>query len=110
MSEPSDLPPVRRLIRYRQLASDARREAERAPGAVRQSYLSIAEQRDRLAAELSEQADPGRAQLYRRRAAELLNFAEQTKDPVQRRIRLAMAAMYHRLADELEAGDDPKDS
>jgi hypothetical protein len=52
MTELSDLPPAKRLQRYRQLASDARHEADRAKGAVRQSYLLIAEQWDRLAAEL----------------------------------------------------------
>jgi hypothetical protein len=58
MTELSDLPPGKRLIRYRQLASDARHEADRAKGSVRQSYLLIAEQWDRLAAELAKEAGP----------------------------------------------------
>jgi hypothetical protein len=52
--------------------------------------------------------DPERAKLYRLRAVELLNFAEQTKDPMQRRIMTAIAAMYHRLANQLE-NDEPKE-
>jgi hypothetical protein len=49
--------------------------------------------------------DLERAKLYRQRAAELLNSAEHTKDPIQHRMMLAIAAMYHRLAGEFERDD-----
>jgi hypothetical protein len=49
MTDYSDLPPVEQAKRYRQLAEDALREAEHADGSVRQSYLLIAEQWNRLA-------------------------------------------------------------
>jgi hypothetical protein len=56
MTDPSDLPPAKRLLRYRQLADDARREADRSKGTVKQSYLLIAEQWERLAAELAKES------------------------------------------------------
>jgi len=52
VSEFSDLPPQERMQRYLDLAADARREAARAPGAARQSYLLFAEQWEKLAATL----------------------------------------------------------
>ena len=45
----SELPLSERAKRYRQLAEDALREAEQADESVRQSYLLIAEQWNRLA-------------------------------------------------------------
>jgi hypothetical protein len=57
MTELSDLPPEKRLKRIRQWASDARREADRAKGSIRESYLLIAEQWDRLATELAKEAE-----------------------------------------------------
>jgi len=44
MTSFSELPPVERAKRYRQLAEDARREAESAKGTMRESYLTIARQ------------------------------------------------------------------
>jgi hypothetical protein len=41
------------------LADDARREADRSKGTVKQSYLLIAEQWERLAAELKTQIESG---------------------------------------------------
>jgi hypothetical protein len=49
MTDFSDLPASEQEKRYHQLAEDALREADRAGGAVRQSYLLIAEQWNRLA-------------------------------------------------------------
>jgi hypothetical protein len=49
MADFSELPAGERAKRYRQLAEDALREAEQAEGSVRQSYLLIAEQWNRLA-------------------------------------------------------------
>jgi hypothetical protein len=49
--------------------------------------------------------DPERAKLYRQRAAEILNWAEQAQSQEQRRMLLAIAAMYHRLAKQLEDGE-----
>jgi hypothetical protein len=43
-----------------------------------------------------------RAKRYRQRAAEMLKWANLTGDAEQRRLLLAIAAMYHRLAEELE--------
>jgi hypothetical protein len=60
MSDFSELPAGERAKRYRQLAEDALREAEQAEGAVRQSYLLIAEQWTRLA-----QVDGGHSDLSR---------------------------------------------
>jgi hypothetical protein len=45
----SDLPPAERAKHFHRLAQDAVREAEKATGAVRESYLIIAEQFRRLA-------------------------------------------------------------
>ncbi len=54
MSPPefSDLPPLARAKRYRLLAQDARREADKATGALRESYVLSAERWDKLAADL----------------------------------------------------------
>ena len=49
MADFSDLPASEQAKRYHQLAEDALREADAAAGAVRQSYLLIAEQWNRLA-------------------------------------------------------------
>jgi thymidylate kinase len=49
MNDFSELPASERARRYRQLAEDALREAEQADGSVRESYLLIAEQWNRLA-------------------------------------------------------------
>ncbi len=49
MTDFSELPPSERAKRYRQLAEDALREAEQADDSVRESYLLIAEQWNRLA-------------------------------------------------------------
>jgi hypothetical protein len=46
---PSDRNPSERLARYRAMADSARREAARANGDARDSYLFIADQWDRLA-------------------------------------------------------------
>lgn len=54
---PSDKKPSERLARYRAMADSARREAARANGDARESYLFIAEQWDRLA-ELAEDSSP----------------------------------------------------
>ena len=49
MSDASNLPPAERAKHYHRLAQDAAREAEKATGAVRESYLIIAEQFRELA-------------------------------------------------------------
>jgi hypothetical protein len=49
MTDFSELPISERAKRYRQLAEDALREAEQSEGSVRESYLLIAEQWNRLA-------------------------------------------------------------
>jgi len=54
----SQLPPLERAKRYRQLAEEARREASNAQGEARQSYCVIAEQWDRLAADVEKRARP----------------------------------------------------
>jgi len=56
MKELSDLPPSAQAERYRVLAQDARREAAAAKGSARQSYLIIAENWDKLAADAAEAA------------------------------------------------------
>ena len=45
--------------------------------------------------------EPERARLYRERAAEMVGLAD-AMEVGQRRMMLAIAAMYQRLADELE--------
>ena len=50
-SEYSHLPPGLRAKAYRNLAGDARREAAQCKGPLRESYLLIAANWDRLAAE-----------------------------------------------------------
>jgi hypothetical protein len=57
MADFSELPLSERAKRYRQLAQDALREAEFAEDSVRQSYLLIAEQWNRLAQIAGAQAD-----------------------------------------------------
>jgi hypothetical protein len=47
----SELPPALRAAAYRDLAGDARREASMCKGALRESYILIAIQWERLAAE-----------------------------------------------------------
>jgi hypothetical protein len=42
------------------------------------------------------------AEQHRRRAADLLRIAERTREEPQRRMLLALAAMYHRLAAQIE--------
>jgi hypothetical protein len=42
VTELSELPPVKRVERYRALAADARREASACNGAMRESYLLMA--------------------------------------------------------------------
>lgn len=49
MTDISQLPGWERAKRYRELAADALREAEKATGGARGSYLVIAEQFKRLA-------------------------------------------------------------
>jgi hypothetical protein len=51
MAEFDNLPPLQRAKHYRALAEDARREAAAANGPARQSYLIIAENWDKLAAD-----------------------------------------------------------
>jgi hypothetical protein len=55
---PSDKSSSERLARYRAMADSARREAARANGEARESYLFIAEQWERLA-ELAEKPAAG---------------------------------------------------
>jgi hypothetical protein len=57
MADFSELSLSERAKRYRQLAQDALREAECAEDSVRQSYLLIAEQWNRLAQIAGAQAD-----------------------------------------------------
>ena len=49
MTDFSELPASERAKRYRQLAKDALDEAEQTDGSVRECYLLIAEQWNRLA-------------------------------------------------------------
>ena len=49
------------------------------------------------------------ARKYRERAAELLAMAQAMKNSEQSRILLAIAAMYHRLAEQFEAVAQKKD-
>ena len=51
MTEIPELPPWVRVKRYQQLAADARHEAEQAHPAARRTYLLLAEQWDKLAAD-----------------------------------------------------------
>ena len=44
MMDVSELPPAERAKHYHRLAMDAVREAEKTTGAIRESYLIIAEQ------------------------------------------------------------------
>jgi hypothetical protein len=50
VDEFSNLPPLAQAKRYRALAQDARREAAAVTGPTRKSYLIIAENWDKLAA------------------------------------------------------------
>ena len=54
MTEFSELPPLKRLQRYLQLASDARREADASQGGVRESYTLMAEHWEYLAKAMEE--------------------------------------------------------
>ncbi len=56
MPEFSHLPPKERARRYRELAQDARREAANSKGPAQQSYLLIAEQWEKLAADSDAEA------------------------------------------------------
>jgi hypothetical protein len=56
MDEYLQLPPSARAKRYRSLAGDARRVAEKMDGEVRGSYLMLADQWDRLALEAEKRA------------------------------------------------------
>jgi len=49
MPDSVNLPPLRRLQRYLQLASDARREADASQGSLRESYTLMAEHWEYLA-------------------------------------------------------------
>jgi len=53
----SDLPPLERISHYLNFAEDARREAERAKGSARTSYLLIADHWERLATEAAKEAN-----------------------------------------------------
>jgi hypothetical protein len=55
----SRLPPLDRAKRYRQLAEDARREANAAQDDARQSYRVIADQWDRLADDIEKRTRQG---------------------------------------------------
>ena len=61
MADFSELPASERAKRYRQLAEDALREAHHADGSVRESYLLVAEQWNRLAQVAGDHADISRA-------------------------------------------------
>ena len=52
MTELSDLPPSERIQRYRELAAAARKEAAGTTGYHRESYLTLADDWDRLASTL----------------------------------------------------------
>ncbi len=52
----SHLPPLERARRYRDLAEDARCEAENAKGAARESYRLIATQWEQLAEDIEKRA------------------------------------------------------
>jgi len=52
----SNLPAPERARRYRELANDARHEAEIAKGDMRQSYRIIAEQWEQLAEDIEKRA------------------------------------------------------
>jgi hypothetical protein len=61
MADFSELPASERAKRYRQLAEDALREAVQADESVRESYLLIAEQWNRLAQIAGAQPDISKA-------------------------------------------------
>jgi hypothetical protein len=48
----------------------------------------------------------GRAEQYRRHAAECFRLAQQAQDPEERDTLLGMAAAWHRLAEHAENSDD----
>ena len=56
MSDIPDLPPEKRAQRYREMAAEADGFAATSEGPIRQSYLLMAEQWRRLAAETERQA------------------------------------------------------
>jgi len=54
VTELSDLPPARRIERYRELAEQARLSALRTEGEIRQAYLLLARQWAKLARDTAE--------------------------------------------------------
>lgn len=54
MTEISDLPPEMRARRYLDLAEDARRSAVACKGELREHYLFLAEQWEKLASDMSD--------------------------------------------------------
>jgi hypothetical protein len=62
MSEFSDLPPEERARRYLVLAQDARRNAVASKGEMREHYLFLAEQWEKLASDVARGTDSKRAQ------------------------------------------------
>ena len=58
----SELPPAERAARYRELAAEALERAQAAGGEdIRQSYRLMAEQWNKLAADLEREGPPGAA-------------------------------------------------
>jgi len=57
----SELPALERIQLYLDFADDARREAETVENPLRESYLAIAEQWDRLAADVAKTLNSGLA-------------------------------------------------
>ena len=60
MPDSMNLPPLRRLQHYLQLASDARREADTAQGSLKESYTIMAERWEYLAIALEQSLKDGR--------------------------------------------------
>ena len=61
MTEYSHLPPLERAAKYRELATDARNEAARVSGgAVKESYIVIAERWEELARGIEERLARGK--------------------------------------------------
>jgi len=58
VTEFSDMPPFERAKRYRQFAADARSEAVNATGAAKKSYVIIAENWEKLAADIEASIKP----------------------------------------------------
>jgi hypothetical protein len=59
VSELSELPLAMRAQRYLDLAADARRQAAMTKGALRDSYLLMVEQWERMASELAAKLNSG---------------------------------------------------